>query len=281
MSQSSPDLPAESRPLPPAAPATGGAPVWTTVVTGLVCLGIGLSVSLITARKREAPPIPSVSTLPSAEPQKAAPTQLELAQQGNPQAIEALEKVAPLERTIDQALALSQGRYAEKRLALTHLRSTIAKAGGTPEAESIKRLVQFAKDPDTAREVIGLFATLPGPLGPDLLSEIATDKKTAPELAKLAEQFLLNKEVRPKASPALALLLDLREATTCEARESLLEKAQDIGDRRVLGLAVTFIKKTGCGDNGQKDCNPCLRADNSKILSKAIGKVQTRKPPSY
>lgn len=281
MSQSSPDLPVESRPLPHPPPASGGTTVWTTVVTGLLCLGVGLSVSLITARKKEPLPVPSVSTAPSMEPQKPPPTQLELAEQGNPQAVDALEKVAPNERTIEQALALSQGRYAEKHLALTHLRSTIAKAGGTPDAESVKRLVQFAKDPDTAREVIGLFATLPGPIGPDLLNEFATDKKTAPELAKLAEQLLLNKDVRSKASPALALVLDLREASTCEARESLLEKATDVGDRRALGIAVSFTKKTGCGDNGRKDCNPCLRADNSKILSKAIAKVQKRKPPSY
>jgi hypothetical protein len=281
MSQSSPDLPIEPEPQPTRPSATGATPVWTTVITGLVCLGIGLSVSLISARRKEPPPVASTSTLPSVEPKKPAPTQLELTEQGNPQAIDALEKTAPSERTIDQALALSQGRYAEKHLALTHLRSTIAKAGGTPDTESIKRLIQFAKDPDTSREVIGLFATLPGPAGPDLLNEFATDKKTGPELAKLAEELLRNKEVRPKASPALALVLDLREATTCEARESLLEKAAEIGDRRVLGLAVTLVKKTGCGDNGRKDCNPCLRADNSKILSKAIGKVQTRKAPSY
>ena len=129
MSQSSPDLPIEPEPQPTRPSATGATPVWTTVITGLVCLGIGLSVSLISARRKEPPPVASASTLPSAEPKKPAPTQLELAEQGNPQAIDALEKSAPSERTIDQALALSQGRYAEKHLALTHLRSTIAKAG--------------------------------------------------------------------------------------------------------------------------------------------------------
>ncbi len=281
MSQSSPDVPVESRPLPQPPPASGGVSVWAAVITGLLCLGVGLSVSLITARKKEPVPLASVSRLPSAEPAKPPPTQLELAEQGNPQAVDALEKITPADRTIEQALALSQGRNAEKHLALTHLRSTIAKSGGIPDAESVKRLVQFAKDPDTAREVIGLFATLPGPLGPDLLNEFATDKKTAPELAKLAEQFLLNKEVRSKASPALALVLDLREATTCEARESLLEKASEIGDRRALGIAVSLTKKTGCGDNSRKDCNPCLRADNSKVLSKAIASVQKKKAPSY
>ncbi len=288
MSQSSPDLPVESRPLPPAAesppmpPAnapSGGVPLWLTMLISLICLGVGLSVSLITSRKLEPPPIVVPSA--SAEAKKPAPTPIELAEQGNSQAVDALEKMAPAERSIEQALALSQGHAAVKRLALTHLRGTIAKLGGTPDAESTKRLVQFAKDPDTSREVIGLFATLPGPVGPDLLYEFFTDKKTQPELAKLAEQLLLNKEVRPKAAPALALLLDLRDATTCEARHPLLEKAPEVGDRRMLSLAVSYIKKTGCGANNREDCNPCLRDDNSKVLRTAIAKVQGRKPPAY
>jgi hypothetical protein len=250
------------------------------MLISLICLGIGLTVSLITARKPEPPPIPVASVASSAEAKKAAPTQIELVEQGNPQAVDTLEKIAPAERSIEQALALSQGHAAEKRLALSHLRGTIAKLGGAPDAESTKRLIQFAKDTDTAREVIGLFTTLPGPLGPDLLYEFSTDKKTPPELAKLSEQLLLNKEVRPKASPALALLLDLRDATTCEARRPLLEKAPDVGDRRMLGLVISYTKKTGCGANNRVDCNPCLRDDNSKLLRTTIAKVQGRKPPA-
>ena len=289
MSQSSPDLPVESRPMPPAVEtppmpppnAPGGVPLWLTMLISLICLGVGLSVSLITSRKPEPPPMPVPSVASSAEVKKPAPTPLELAGQGNSEAIDALEKIAPAERSIEQALALSQGHVAVKRLALTHLRGTIVKLGGAPDAEATKRLVQFAKDPDTAREVFGLFATLPGPLGPDLLYEFSTDKKTQPELAKLSEQLLLNKEVRTKASPALALLLDLRDTTTCEARLPLLEKAPEVGDRRMLSLAVSYIKKAGCGAGNRQDCNPCLRDDNSKVLRTAIAKVQGRKAPAY
>ena len=103
-----------------------------------------MSVSLITARK-PAPPIALVASVSSTtEVKKPPPTPLELAEQGNPQAVDALEKIAPSDRSIEQALALSQGNAAEKRLALSHLRSTIAKLGGTPDAEATKRLVQFA-----------------------------------------------------------------------------------------------------------------------------------------
>src|SRR5664279_4907951 len=295
MSQSSPELPvesqpmplatfpAESQPMPPPRAPSGGVPLWSTVLISLLCLGVGLAVSLVTGTSRKREPMPNLTAnaAASAEAKKPALTPIELAEQGDPRAVAEIEKLEPINRSIEQALALSQGRAAEKRLALTHLRSTIAKLGGTPDAEAIKRLVQFAKDGDTAREVIGFIATLPGPIGPDLLYELANDKKAQPDLAKLADQLLLNKQVRPKASSALALFLDLRDTTTCEARQPLLEKAPEVGDRRMLSLVVSYIKKTGCGDNSRKDCNPCLRDDNSKILRTALAKVQGRKAPSY
>ncbi len=260
---------------------SAGVPLWVTLVSSLLCLALGLAVSLLVAsRKSEAPAQSAAPQASSVEVKKPPPTQLELAAQGDPGAVDALEKTEPANRSIEQALALSQGRAAEKKLALNHLRSTIEKQGGTPDAETTKRMVQLAKDVDTARDVIGMFATLPGPLGPDLLYEFSNDKKTPPELAKLAEQLLLNKHVRPKASPALALLLDLRETTTCEARRDLLVKAPEVGDRRMLGLAVSYLKKAGCGDTKRDDCHPCLREDNSKVLRTALTKTQ-RKAPSY
>ncbi len=263
-------------------PPSGGVPLWATLVIALGCLVIGLAVSLVVSSRKSEPPVqvapPRAS---SAEVKKPPPTELELAAQGDPRAVDALDKTDPVNRTIEQALALSQGRAAEKKLALSHLRSTIEKQGGTPDAEATTRLVQFARDVDTAREVIGMFATLPGPIGPDLLYQFSTDKKTAPELAKLADQLLLNKQVRQKASPALALLLDLREATTCEARRDLVEKATQAGDRRILGQIVSLTRKNGCGETKRDDCNPCLREDNSKILRTALTKVPARKAPSY
>jgi len=263
-------------------PPSGGVPLWATLVIGIVCLGVGLSVSLMVASHksettaRYAPPQAS-----SVEVKKPEPTEIERAAQGDPRAVDALQKIEPASLTIEQALALSQGRAAEKKLALNHLRSTIEKQGGTPDTDTTKRLVQFAKDVDTAREVIGLCATLPGPIGPDLLYEFANDKKTPTELAKLAEQLLLNKTVRPKASPALALALDLREATTCEARQTLLDKATEIGDRRMLNTTIGLTKKSGCGDSKRDDCNPCLREGNSKLLRTVLGKIPNRKPPTY
>lgn len=276
-----PDFQAEP-PLGAPKPPSGGVPLWATLVIGLVCLVVGLSVSLLLAsRKTEPAPRYVAPPASSVEVKKPEPTELERVAQGDPRAVDALQKIEPANLSIEQALALSQGRAAEKKLALNHLRSTIEKQGGTPDADTTKRLVQFAKDVDTAREVIGLCATLPGPLGPDLLYEFANDKKTPPELAKLAEQLLLNKTVRPKASPALALALELREATTCEARQTLLEKATELGDRRMLSTTVGLTKKTGCGDDKRADCNPCLREGNSKLLRTVLGKIQGRKAPTY
>jgi hypothetical protein len=282
MSQSSPDVVEQPKPIPPPNPVYSGVPVWATVLISLVCLVLGLAVSLVvaTSRKPETAAPQGLSTA-GAEPKPRTPTQLELAEQGNPQAVEALEKIEPADRTIEQAVAMSRGQAAEKRLALVHLRSTIDKLGGMPNAEVIKRIVQFARDGETAREVFGLLATLPGPLGPDLLYEFSSDKKTQPGLVKYAEQLLVNKQVRPKASPALSVLLDLRDATTCEQRKAILEKATEVGDRRMLMAAAGLAKKTGCGEHQRDDCNPCLREKNSKLLHDALVKIQKRKPPSY
>ena len=276
-----PDFSSQMPPLGATKAGSGGVPLWATLVISLVCLGIGLAVSLVASTKKAEPARYAPPPSASAEVKKPPPTELELASQGESHALDTLEKMEPTQLSIEQALAISQGRAALKHMALSHLRSTIEKLGGTPDADSTKRLVQFAKDADTSREVIGLFATLPGPLGPDLLYEFSVDKKMPPELAKLAEQLLLNKAVRAKASPALAMALDLHDATTCEARQALLEKAPEIGDRRMLNLTASFVKKTGCGDNKRLDCNPCLRADNGKILRTALGKIQKKKPPSY
>lgn len=262
--------------------ATSGVPLWATLVISLVCLGIGLAMTLLISSRKKVAVANYVPASSCAElPKKPQPSELELAAQGDPRAVDSLEKLDPSTLSIEQALALSQGRAAVKRLALNHLRNTIQKENGTPDTEVTKRLVQFARDVDTARDVIGLFATLPGPIGPDLLYEFANDKKAPPELSRLAEQLLMNKQVRHKASPALALALDLREATTCEQRQSLLEKAPEMGDRRMLGTTVGLINKQGCGPKKHDDCNPCLHEDNSKLIRSALAKIQARKAPSY
>jgi len=260
-------------PLPPPT----GTPIWVTVVAALTCLGIGLSVSVLlrsgSASQAAVQPCPSVAPR---ETPKPTPDSLTLAAEGNSKAMEEITGVAVEQRTVAQAIALSKGRSVEKRMALDLLRETLEKA---PETDSLKRLMQFAQEGDTAREAIGIAANLPGTKGNDLLYEISTAKTTPPEMAMLASGFLGSKEVRAKSAPALALVFDLRDATTCEQRQAILEKAVDIGDKRLVRLIVPLTKKAGCGDKKNDDCNPCLRADNQKVIRDALSKTQSRKPP--
>ncbi len=273
---------AEADPLVPplpVVPPSGGTPIWLTVTIGLLCLGLGLAVSFL---RRPAPVVePSVSARASAtvsaEPPKPEPTLLQRAETGEAQAIDQLLLIAPAQRTLEQAVALGRGRFVQKSMALRHLRGELLK---TTDEEGLRKLNTFAEDGETAREAVGILAELQGSRGADILYDIATSKMTPHEVALLAQQLLDSQAVRPKASPALALVLDLRDATTCEQRLGLLEKAIETGDRRLLKPVIALTRKAGCGETKRDDCNPCLRVDNAKILRDVLGKIQRRKPPS-
>ncbi len=279
-SPSSPEpiLAAPAMPTVPT-PAPYGVPLWVVVTVGLVCLGLGLGVSFMlrpTAPAAEASGRPSASA--PVDPPKPEPTLLERASEGDPKGMEELNAIALEQRTIPQMVALARGRGVEKRLALDHMKKTV---GDTPDKESAKRLMQFAQDGETAREALALIASLPGSVGVDMLFELSNAKATPAEMALFATQLLSTQEVRKKASPALALVFDMKEAADCEARKKLLEKAIEVGDRRLVKQVVALTKKTGCGDKKTDDCHPCLRDDNSKIIVDSLIKIQKRKPPAF
>jgi hypothetical protein len=186
--------------------------------------------------------------------------------------------IAIEQRSIGQAVALSKGRAAQKAMALDLLRENLEKSA---DAEGMKKLMQFAQDGETSRAAIGIAAGLSGSKGCDLLYELSIAKNTPADMAQLAGQLLNSKELRSKASPAFALVLDLRDATTCEQRESILEKSIELGDRRMLRHIVPLTKKSGCGPKKTDDCNPCLREGNQKLIRDSMGKTQTRKAPAF
>jgi hypothetical protein len=259
--------------------ATSGSPVWVLVVVGLACLSLGLGVSFMLKGEKPAaaPKVPCASVAQSSEKPKAEPDILERASTGEQRAMDELSAIAVEQRSLEQAVALSKGRVAQKLLALDLLRENLAKSA---DADGLRKLMQFAQDGDTARTAMAIAAGLAGSKGSDLLYELSISKGTPPDMALLAGQFLNGKDVRAKASQALALVLDLRDATECARRKGLLEKAAEIGDRRILRHIVPLTKKTGCGAKKTEDCNPCLREDNQKVIREAMGKAQTRKSPS-
>jgi hypothetical protein len=287
---SSDELPTTNNPTPLAdilsppavptipSPAPSGSPLWAVVTIALVCLGLGLGVSFLL--RPSAPPStvsPRPSASASAQATKPEPTQLERAASGESKAMEELNAIAPEQRTIEQMTAIARGRAVEKKMALDHIRKTLATS---VEKEDLKRLVKFAQDGDTAREAVTIMAALPGSQGVDLLYDLVNTKGTPADIGLLASQFLASKEVRQKAGPPLSVVFDLRDATECDQRKALLEKAAEVGDRRVVKLLVGLTRKTGCGEKKTDDCNPCLREDNSKVVTDALVKSQKRKAPA-
>jgi len=83
--------------------------------------------------------------------------------------------------------------------------------------------------------------------------------------------------VRPKASPALAVALDLREAETCEANAKILERSIDVGDKRAFAPMSRLLRHNGCGPTKRDDCYACLREGD--LLKRALTAVKLRREP--
>lgn len=264
--------------VPPGQTSTGTS-IWLTVAVGLTCLSLGLGVSFLLRGKAPpsaaATPRASATSAPAPKPE---PTLLERAALGETKAMDELGAIAVEQRDIKQAVALSKGRAAQKAMALDLLRENLEKSA---DADGMKKLMQFAQDGETSRAAIGIAATLEGSKGCDLLYELSIAKNTPAEMSMVAGQLLNSKELRSKASPALALVLDLRDATSCEQRQAILEKSLELGDKRMVRHIVPLTKKSGCGPKKTDDCNPCLREGNQKLIRDSMGKTQARKAPSF
>ncbi len=121
------------------------------------------------------------------------------------------------------------------------------------------------------------LAGAPGSSGADLLYDIWTGTPSRTEVTTLAQALVYSNDVKQKASPALAVALDLRVADSCEEKRRLMPLAERDGDRRALHLLTKLRRKYGCGPKGRLDCHGCLRGDDA--LDNAINAVKDRKPP--
>jgi serine/threonine-protein kinase len=138
----------------------------------------------------------------------------------------------------------------------------------------VRIVLRSATKFDTADEA---FRLLEGPLGPDGvegLLELASDTGASSDTRARAGKSLAKPEVRKNASDSTALLLDLRAATSCEAKRQVLVRAKDHADSRALP-ALRALKNThGCGRHGNDDCHRCLRGDAA--LDRAIQAAEAR-----
>jgi hypothetical protein len=216
----------------------------------------------------------------SAEP-KPAPkplTLVERAAQGDGDALKTLESKPAAELTVDEALAIAAGRTERD---VGEARKLRKKLGEDPalikNAGTLAELYAYTQDPTTAREALAAIAGIPGPIGADMLYEVWAGTPTKTETTELARALLLGKTIRGKASPALAVALDLRVAERCEEALALMPRAIQEGDKRSFTTLSRMQRKSGCGANKRLDCYPCLRKGTE--LKDALKAVKQKKEP--
>jgi hypothetical protein len=200
------------------------------------------------------------------------------ARSGDERALAVLEHQKPEERGSEEALALATGKVARSLAAVGKLRTRLAADPGlAKDPKVVADLRRLAQDPDTSRDALAAMAALPGSLSADLLYEAWTSTAERSETTELAQALLMSRDVRPKASPALAVALDLREAETCEANAKLLPRAIDVGDKRAFAPLSRLLRRNGCGPTKRDDCFACVREGD--VLKRALTAVKLRREP--
>jgi eukaryotic-like serine/threonine-protein kinase len=129
---------------------------------------------------------------------------------------------------------------------------------------------------DAQDEAFALLEGKMGSAGVDILYDIAYGSvgRAYPQAAGRARRSLSVEEVRDRAAPALAVLLDFRESKTCDAKRGLLARARDDGDARMLTILQQHQATRGCGFLALIDCYPCLHHDTQ--LSDTMSAIEQR-----
>jgi hypothetical protein len=258
-------------------------PSWklSTALLAATAIVAGLFAALLVASMSSDSPRESVASIGPILPNPTAvavPTLHERAATGDAAAIKTLESTGARQRTVDDLLALTEGRAAQRRKGLAGIREDLKRNPNLGEdPDLLRRLRAAADDPELARDALGILATLPGPVPVDILYEIWMGTKGKTDITRLAEELVFLDSVRKNASPALAVVLDLRDAKDCQEVSKALDRALAHGDRRAarpLGLLTT---RQGCGPRKAEDCYACLRSDQ-RIVD-AVSAVLRRPKP--
>jgi hypothetical protein len=104
---------------------------------------------------------------------------------------------------------------------------------------------------DIAEQVFEALGLKGGAGGADVLYEIASTRGGS-KAAGRANELLRRKEVLEKASPALRIALDIREAA-CKDKLSLLDRAKAEGDLRAVG-ALDILRSDTCNPRVGQCC---------------------------
>ncbi len=178
---------------------------------------------------------------------------------------------ADIHRDLERAYAATADIKNAMYEAELWLKADPAAAANATLGEDVKTAALGREDPDAA---FALLETHMGSAGADILYDLAYGPASHGSVSSKARAALGIPEVRAHASAALAVTLDLRNATKCETEKSHLARARDAGDARTLGVLKSFQATGGCGFLGTRDCYLCMHRDGS--LASAIEAVESR-----
>jgi hypothetical protein len=217
----------------------------------------------------------------SAEPAPPAALAAESREHRAPASLAELEAKPADSLTAREIVLLAEARSEQQQAEASALRRKIEDNPAlATDGAVVSELARLAVDERTARAALAGMAALDAPVGADLLYETWTATAQRSDTTELARALLYSNDVRPKASPALAVALALRVAERCEQYQSILPQALKVGDRRSFHLLSKLNSKHGCGPKKSADCFACLR-EHGDELTATINAVKSRRAPSY
>lgn len=245
-------------------------------VVSLLVVGIAAITAPTPKPRPVAEPLPTSVSTQAPEPSRTAPDAVSSAAE-----LTALEAKAPESLTAGDLVRLAELRAGRER---DHARALREQLAGNAELAKDKgtqaQLLKLAGESETAAEALLALSAIDGPLGPDLLYEAWTGTSARTNATELSQKLVYSSDVRPRASKALAVALDLRAADSCEKNREILPRALTDGDKRSLHLLVKLLNKRGCGPKKADDCFACLR-ENKDELTATINAVKARRAPLY
>jgi serine/threonine-protein kinase len=257
------------------------APPWVTprrvAIAGAGVAALILATAVWPSGKGKATPSPSRSLVPKVLARVVAPnldgpvaeasTKLDHGDTaGAIDALVALEKQdgdrADIHKLLERACTAAHDAKSALREAGLWL-ATDDHAAADPRLQEDLRNAALVRD--TQDDAFMLLESKMGPSGVDLLYDIAygASGRQYPQAAARAKHSLDLDDVHARASPALQVLLDFKEAKTCDAKRALLDRAKTAGDGRMLSTLQAYQSTRGCGFLGVIDCYPCLHKDSA------------------
>jgi hypothetical protein len=117
---------------------------------------------------------------------------------------------------------------------------------------------------DAQDEAFAMLENKMGTRGIDILYDIAylNSGRMYPQAAAKARKSFDSSEVRKRASPALSILLQFKDAKTCDQKHALLDAVRERADARMLPQLQPYEAVRGCGFLGTHDCYPCMHRDH-------------------